>query len=555
MHQQTDGGPPPSATDAAPAPEKPSEGRTLAKRAGTVAGLTLGSRVLGYARDAVLAHAFGAGVAFDAFIAAQTIPNVLRRLVAEGTLMIAFVPLLTEEREKGGLEAMRRFSGAVLGVLLPVLLLLVAAGMAFPEVGVELFAAGFDGERAELAESLTRVMMPFLFFISLVAVAGGALNTVGRFGPPAAAPMLLNVAIIAVVLGFSDRFDAPIEAAAWGVTLGGAAQLALQLPYLAREGLLAWPRVELAHPALRTLGARMLPALFGVGVYQLNMVIIRQIASFLPRGQLSCYFFASRLEEFALGVFAVSISVAALPTLSEHAARKDATAMLATFRRAMRATVLVCVPAMAGLVVLAEPVVGTLFRHGAFDAEAARMTADLVRMMGFALVPIGAVRVMVPTYYAMGDTRTPVIAATASMLTTGGLGFLLGGPFEIHGLTAATIAAAAAQAVLLALLLPGRLRKTVEPTVGRVGGRALLRFSIRCVAASIPGAALAGYLAREGRWTDGSALQNALFLGILGGILLGGYGLGAWILRIEELRWVLSAVGRKLGRKRGGRRE
>lgn len=533
---------------AAPPPGRSGEGRALARRAGTVAGLTLGSRVLGYVRDAVMAHAFGAGVAFDAFIAAQTIPNVLRRLVAEGTLMIAYVPLLTAEREAGGLAAMRRFTRAVLGVLLPILGLLVGLGVAFPEVGVRLFAAGFDGERAALAVLLTPLMMPFLFFISLVALAGGALNTVGHFAAPAAAPMLLNVAIIGTVWGFRGHFDAPIEAAAWGVTLGGASQLLLQLPFLVRARLLVPPSFEPAHPSVRLLGRRILPALFGVGVYQLNMVIIRQIASFLPRGQLSCYFFASRLEEFALGVFAVSISVAALPTLSEHAARKDVDALLRTFRRAVRATLLVTVPAMAGLMVLAEPIVETLFRHGAFDREAARLTAELVRMMGLALVPIGLVRVLVPTYYAIGDTRTPVIAATGSMLTTGALGLVLGRQFEIHGLTAATVAAAAVQVIPLALLLGGRLRRNIAALASGLGAGGLARFAIRCGAAAIPGSVAAGGLIWGGAWSYGTPLWNAVQLGALGGILLASYGVGAWLLGIEELGLVLSAVRRKLRR-------
>lgn len=527
------------------------EGDRLARRAGTVAAFTLASRILGYARDAVLANVFGAGVAFDAFIAAQTIPNVLRRLVAEGTLMIAFVPLLSSEREAGGIAAMRRFTGAVLGVLIPVLLLLVGLGVAFPGIAVDLFASGFDTARAELAEDLTRVMMPFLFFISLVAVAGGALNTVGVFAPPAAAPILLNVCIIAGVLGFASAFADPITAAAWGVTLGGLAQLLLQLPFLARRGLLVRPRLDLHNPALVVLLRRMLPALFGVGVYQLNMVVIRQIASYLPRGQLSCYFYASRLEEFALGVFAVSISVAALPTLSEHAARKDPEALLATFGRALRATSFVTLPAMMALLVLAEPIVGTLFRHGQFDRDSAYLTADLVRWMALALVPVGAVRVMVPTYYAMGDTRTPVWAAFASLATTAGLGQALGARYAIVGLTVATVLAAVAQATLLASLLGRRVRMEVGVPGSASPGLAFLGHAVRCAGAAAPGALAASALADTRTWVEGDNLENALVLGLLGG-LLGVTYLGlARLLQIPEGAIILRALVRRLPRRRG----
>jgi putative peptidoglycan lipid II flippase len=502
--------------------------------------------VLGYVRDAVLANVFGAGVAFDAFIAAQTIPNVLRRLVAEGTLMLAYVPLLAGEQARGGLPAMRRFAGAVVGLLLPVLLVLVAAGAFFPSVLVDLFASGFDAPRAELAARLTRVMMPFLFFISLVAVAAGTLNTVGVFGPPAAAPILLNACIIGAVLLARGRFEPPISAAAWGVALGGLAQLALQLPFLARARLLVAPRLEPGHPSIRRLARRMLPALFGVGVYQLNMVIIRQLASYLPRGQLSCYFYASRLEEFALGVFAVSISVAALPTLSEHAARGDASALFRTFRRAARATTFVTVPAMAGLWVLAEPIVGTLFRHGQFDATAAHLTADLVTILALALVPIGAVRIMVPTYYAVGDTRTPVIAATASMITTGLAGAVLGHRFEIHGLTAATVIAATVQVVLLGLWLPGKVRAAVGAGAAPRADPSVLGHAIRAVAAVVPGAVLAGWGARERTWVGGDNLENAIVLGVLGGLMVASYAGLARLLGLAEVALILAAVRRRL---------
>lgn len=523
------------------------ESGQLARRAGTVAGFTLGSRILGYVRDAVLANVFGAGIALDAFIAAQTIPNVLRRLVAEGTLMIAFVPLLAGERAEGGVPAMRRFSSAVLGLLLPVLVALVGLGMVFPEVWVQLFASGFDAPRAELAANLTRVMMPFLFFISLVALASGALNTVGVFGPPAAAPILLNISIIGTVLIFADRFETPISAAAYGVVLGGIAQLGLQLPFLVKHQLAVGPRMEPNHPAVRALLTRMLPAVFGVGVYQLNMVIIRQIASYLPRGQLSAYFIASRLEEFALGVFAVSISVAALPTMSEHAARKDAAALLSTFERALRATSFITIPAMAALFVLAEPIVGTLFRHGRFDAEAGVLTAQLVRVMAFALVPVGAVRVMVPTYYAIGDTRTPVFAATASVITTAALGFVLGREFEILGLTIATIAAASVQALLLSLWLGPRIRSEVGAGGERGRSVGLLSHAIRCGVAILPGALIVAWLASGRPWLQGDNLQNALILAALGGLLGVLYLAAARLLRLTEGELILGVVGRRLG--------
>ena len=530
--------------DEAAAPQ-PTEGRRLAHRAGTVAGFTLVSRVLGYVRDATLANVFGAGWALDAFIAAQTIPNVLRRLVAEGTLMIAFVPLLAKERKEGGLKAMRGFAAAVLGLLIPVLLGLVLLGLLFPGPAVHLFAAGFDPSRAALAARLTQIMMPFLFFVSLVAVAGGALNTVGVFGPPAAAPVLLNLSIIGCVFGLAGGLNRPIEAAAWGVLVGGACQLLLQIPFLVRSGLYVQPRFDPRHPSVRLLARRMLPAVFGVGVYQLNMVIIRQLASYLPEGQLSCYFFATRLEEFALGVFAVSISVAALPTLSEHAARGDGRALLSTFRRAMRATQFITIPSAVGLGLLSGPIVDILLGHGQFGSEAAELTSELVLMMAFALVPIGAVRVLVPTYYAVGDTRTPVAAATASMLTTALLGWMLADRYQIHGLTGATVAAALVQAGFLGLGLGPRVHRVVGKRSGPEEAPSILGHAVRCVLAVTPGAILAAGFSAAGAWVGLGRVPGALQLAGLGLVFAVIYFGSARLLRLPEVGLLLSVVRRK----------
>lgn len=530
------------------------EGTRVARRAGTVAAFTLLSRILGYTRDAVMAHVFGAGVAFDAFVAAQTIPNVFRRLVAEGTLVIAFVPLLAQEEEARGVEGMRRFTAAVLGLLLPVLAVLTALGMLFPGVLVAAFASGFDGERAQLAEQMTRIMMPFLFFVSLVAVAGGGLNARGVFAPPAAAPILLNVAIIGAVWGVSGGLDAPIEAAAWGVLAGGVLQLLLQLPFLARVGLWVRPTWRPRDPTLRTLLVRMAPAVFGVGVYQLNLVVIRQIASFLPRGQLSCYFYATRLEEFALGVFAVSISIAALPTLSQHAARNDLAAFRRTLNGALRATNFITVPSMFGLFALATPIVSVLFQHGAFQAEDARLTAQLVQVMAFALVPIGLVRVLVPAYYAVGDTRLPVAAAVASLGATAGFGLALREPLEILGLTIATATAAAIQLAVLALFFAGRVEQRLGPPdapgapssmSGLVGhaGRCLL-------AMAVPGA-FAAWVGQALDWTAGE-LGLALRIGALGGAVLVstlGYFAMSRLLGVPEGVRIAQAIRRRFSRR------
>ena len=540
-----------------------SEGATIARRAGVVGGFTLLSRVAGYVRDAAMVNIFGAGVATDAFVAAQTIPYVLRRLVAEGSLMIAFVPLLGAEKRAGGVPAMRSFYAAVLGALIPLLLGLVALGMAFPEVPVGLMAGGFDAERAELANRLTRVMMPFLLFVSLTAVASGALNVQGVFGPPAAAPIVLNLTIIAGAVIGAMWFSVPIMAVGVALSLGGLAQLLLQLPFLSRVGLLVGPKWNPGHPALQTLLVRMLPAVFGVAVYQLNIIVIRRIASELPDpGDLSCYYFATRLEEFALGVFAVSISIAALPTLSDHAARGDRKALIATYRRAIRATNFITVPSAVGLFILAEPIVGVLFRHGRFTAEAGLLTSHLLQIMAVALIPIGIVRVTVPTYYAIGDTRTPVIAATASLFTTAGLGYGLQQDYGIVGLTVATLAAALAQVLVLGARLPSRLRNSFgEGVAPEPGGSvdeastdpatsdpSVLGHAIRCIMAILPGAAVVWFLAQQRVWMEGGNLTGAVLLAGLVGVAAVGYAFVGRRLRLPEVELVWGMVRRRIRR-------
>lgn len=552
-----------------PASSPSGEHTTVARRAGTVVLFTLLSRVAGYVRDSVFGHVFGAGAVYDGFLYALTIPNVLRRLVAEGSLLIAFVPVLTEERKAGGTEAMRRFTSATLGLLIPVLLVLCGLGVALPEVWVTLFASQLDPERRAIAVHLTGIMMPYIVFISLTAVASGILNTRGVFGPPAAAPIALNAVLIVAALFLTGFFALPIEAVAWAFVVGGVLQLLLQVPWVAQNGLLVRPRWELENPGLRRLLARMGPAVLGVAAYQLNVLVIRQIASALPEGQLSCYHFASRLEEFALGVFAVSVSIAALPTLSEHAANQDRARLVGTFRRAVTATNFITVPSAVALGLFAEPMVGVLFRHGQFDASAGRLTADLLQMMAFALPAIGLVRVLVPTYYALGDTKTPVVASVASLVTTTVVGLVTMRAYEIRGLTLATIAAAGVQAVLLAGWLGRRLDRrfpseelTSEVSIASdvseerldSGARGWIgpatAHLMRVVVAVAPGALLGAAWAPSVEWLAGDNLRRAFDLGIL----LGGFGASYLVVGhlfgISEVRLVVEMARRRLRRAR-----
>jgi len=541
------------------------EGRKVIRRAGVVGFFTLISRVLGFIRDALQGNIFGVNALTDAFVVANTLSNFLRRLVGEGALVIAFVPILSEARTTGGKPAMRAFFAAVLGLLIPLLLVFVLLGMMFPGAVVEVFAPGFDPATHAVAEDLARIMMPYILFISLMAMAGGVLNVEGSFAAPAAAPILLNIAIIAFALLLRDRFDAPIEALAWGTTVGGVLQLLLQIPFLAKKGLLVMPRWAPRDPPVLTLARRMGPAVFGVAVYQINLMVIRQIGSYLPGGQLTCYYSATRLQEFALGVFAVSVSVAALPTLSEHASRRDWYRLSATFRRALRVTNFVTIPATLGLLLLSGPIVGVLFRHGKFGADASRITAELLLILGAALVPIGAVRVAVPTFYALGDAKTPVIGAFASLFATVGLGYLLGQRYEIWGLTTATSVSALVQLLVLWAMLRRTIRSRVvadraagtlvelEPQSGPPDP-GVVSHAIRCAIAAAPGIVLAHFLARQREWDRSVALSDNLIAAVplfaLLGMTIVAYFALAKVLRIPEADMVLGVITRRLRRRR-----
>lgn len=523
------------------------EGRKVVRRAGVIAVFTLLSRILGYVRDAVLASIFGASATFDAFVVAQTIPNFLRRLVAEGALVIAYVPILSEERERGGQAAAKRFFAAVMGTLLPLLVLFVVFGVVFPDLVVEAFAPGFNPERAEIASRLTEIMMPYILFVSLMAIASGTLNVLGSYAPGAAAPILHNLAIIAMAVFAGQWFSDPIIAVGVGFTVGGMLQLLLQVPFLAKHDALVLPRFAPSDPGVRVLLKRMAPAVFGVAVYQINLMVIRQIGSFLPDGQLSCYYNATRLQEFALGVFAVSVSVAALPTLSEHAAKKDYGALLATYRRALKITNFVTVPATVALVLMSGPIVRVLFRHGNYSEAAAEMTAGLLQILGLAITPIGAVRVIVPTFYALGDTKTPVIGAAASLASTFIVGHALRGQFEIYGLTAATSFAALVQLLALGLTLTRAVRR--RSTEVRTRSVETFVHGAKALVAALPGVGLSAVLAEAYGFAGGRTLLSGVILLCLVGLAVLLYFVFAKILRLEEADLVIHAIRRRIRRR------
>jgi len=383
--------------------------------------MTLVSRVLGLARDIVFSRWFGASAATDAFFVAFKIPNFLRRLFAEGSFSLAFVPVLAEYRERGDPVAMRSLIDATAGCMLAVLLVLSALGV-FAAPWLVMVAPGFSArpEQLELAGEMLRLTFPYLLFIALTALSGGILNTLGRFAVPALTPALLNVALIVAAVAFSPFFAEPVMALAWGVLAAGVLQLAVQVPVLARHGVLPRPRWGFRHPGVRRILRLMVPTLFGSSVAQINLLLDVLIASLLIEASISWLYYGDRLMEFPLGMFGVALSVVVLPTLSALHARADRGEFRATLDWAVLLGLVIAVPAAAGLAVLAEPIVATLFHYGEFTAMDVEMAALALAAYCLGLPAFIGVKILAPAYYARQDTTTPVrigiIALVANML-------------------------------------------------------------------------------------------------------------------------------------------
>ncbi|MEJ1356297.1 MAG: murein biosynthesis integral membrane protein MurJ [Candidatus Sedimenticola sp. (ex Thyasira tokunagai)] len=421
--------------------------KSLAK----VGSNTMLSRVLGFIRDLVLAHTFGASAGTDAFFVAFKIPNFLRRLFAEGAFSVAFVPVLTEYKEKRSFEELKLFVDRVAGTLGAALLLVTLVGVVGAPLLVMLFAPGFigDGGKLALAADMLRLTFPYLFFISLTAFAGGILNTHNRFGVPAFTPVLLNVILISCALWLSPQMERPVVALAWGVLFAGVAQFLFQLPFLHQIGLA--PRFRLApkDEGVRRIGRLMLPALFGVSVTQLNLLLDTLIASFLVTGSISWLYYSDRLMEFPLGILGVGLATVILPHLSKKHATESPEGFSHTIDWALRWVLLLGLPASVGLLLLAGPMIATLFQSDVFTATDVAMSQRSLMAYSLGLVPFILIKVLAPGYYARQDTRTPVKIAVIAMASNMLLNIILVFPLAHAGLALATTLSACLNAFLL----------------------------------------------------------------------------------------------------------
>jgi putative peptidoglycan lipid II flippase len=472
----------------------------LLKAMATVSGMTLISRVLGFVRDAVIARTFGAGLETDAFFVAFRIPNLLRRLFAEGAFSQAFVPILAEYRTRQGEAETKLLVDRVATLLTLALVVATALGVAAAPLIVYVSAPGFSAtpEKFDLTVAMLRVTFPYILFISLVALAAGILNTWSRFAVPAFTPTLLNVAFIVAALLFAPYFDPPVMVLAWAVFAGGVLQLAFQVPYLARIGMLPRPRLALADPGVRRILILMGPAVIGVSVAQISLLANTIFASFLQTGSVSWLYYADRLMEFPTGLLGVALGTILLPSLAKFHSEAAREAYSKLLDWGLRLTFLLAAPAAAALAVLAAPLIATLFLHGRFGAHDLAMTGQALVAYSVGLLGLILVKVLAPGFYARQNIRTPVKIALVTLVATQAMNAAFIVPLKHAGLALAI----ALGACLNATLLYRGLRRR-EIYVPQPGWRAFLA---KVAAATALMAAALWFAMGPTAWWTGAAL-------------------------------------------------
>jgi putative peptidoglycan lipid II flippase len=516
------------------------EGYKVMRAAGVVSLATLGSRLTGFLRDIVIAYLFGAGPAADAFFVAYRLPNLLRRLFAEGALTAAFVPVFTDALANKGKDEAFRLAQATFSLLALTLLLVCLVGIVLAPCLVLLVAPGFASQEATFAltVTLTRWCLPYIFFISLAALAAGVLNSLNHFFAPAASTILLNTAMITCAVLLAPRVEPAVWSLALGVIVGGPAQMALQMPYLRRLGLSLRPLWQPRMPGVGRIIKLMAPAAFGAAVYQVTVLINTILASWLPTGSVSYLYYADRVVEFPLGIFGIALATSILPSLSRQSTTGEHKILVKTMNFGVRMSMFIHLPAMVGLIVLAEPIAELLFGRGEFGPQSVRATAQALIGYSLGLWAYVGTRTVSQAFYALKDTRSPVKAGAWCLLVNLGASLLLMGPFAHAGLATATAISSAANMTLLMFYLRRRL--------GPLGGRRLLSSSLWMLLASLVMGLATAAVAYLPSWgPEGLPLHKytRLLTAVLTGMAT--YLGTAWALRLPELGELMRVARRR----------
>lgn len=436
----------------------------MAKAAGVVGAATMLSRIFGLLRDVVIAAFFGAGWKTDAFWVAYRIPNMLRRLLGEGALTISFVPVFTEYLQKKTKEESLELASVVFTILSIVLVVISALGIIFSPIIVGIIAPGFinDPQQFALAVFLNRLMFPYIFFIALVALCMGILNSFQHFSAPALSPVMLNIAMIAAALTLRDYFAEPITALAIGVLLGGVLQLVMQWPFLVKFKVKLKTKIDLKHPGLKQIGYLFLPAVFSSSVNTLNVFVGTILASMLPYGSVTYLFYADRVMELPLGVFAIAIGTATLPSFSRHVAEQNIEELKSSLSFSLRLTLFLIIPSMVALMVLSQPIVSVLFQRGAFDARAAILTGQALICYSLGLWAFSIIRVYISAFYSLKDSKWPLKAALIAFGVNIIFSVLLMYPLKHNGLALANSFAVIINIFVLNMALKKKIGKFLD---------------------------------------------------------------------------------------------
>jgi len=503
--------------------------KKLLKAGVVVSVMTLLSRILGLVRDVVIANLMGAGAASDVFFVANKVPNFLRRLFAEGAFAQAFIPVLTQVHTQNDDEQLKDFVAKVSGTLGAIVFITAILGVLLSPVLAALFGMGWfieflnnkpEGEKFELASNLLKITFPYIFFISLTGFAGAILNTLGKFSVAAFTPVLLNVCIIACAYFLTPYLSLGAYALAWGVFIGGVVQLGFQLPFLYRAGLLVKPKWGWSDPNVTKVRTLMIPALFGVSVSQINLLLDTIIASFLMTGTVSWLYYSDRLLEFPLGLFGIAIATVILPTLSRNHVSNDKIGFAKNIDWAFRIIAMLGIPASCALIILAMPLMLVIFQRGEFTVDTAHMASISLMAYATGLFSFMLVKIFAPAFYSRQDTKTPVKYGIITMVANMVFNLLLALPFGYVGLAMATALSGTLNAVLLyrrlAFLDVYKISRETWWFLGKILiGSLVMTVTVQVYSVNLP-------------WEESDFWQRTQYLGL--SVVLGLFTYGAAIL-------------------------
>ncbi len=512
----------------------------MVKAAGVVGGATVVSRVLGLVRDAVMAAIFGATPAADAFFVAFRIPNLMRQLFGEGALASSFVPVYTDILEKEGKSRAGEFASNLFSLLIIVLTIVTCLGVVFAPYLVRVVALGFTpgSEVFNLTVLLTRWMLPYMVFICAAAMGMGILNSHRHFLVPAAAPALLNVAIISAALLVAPNLTVPITALAWGVLVGGVLQLLVMLPPMKSRGVMPGLKVPELSPEVRRMAIIMGPAVLGVAVYQVNVLVDTLLASFLATGSITYLWYGNRMMQFPLGVFGIALATAALPTLSSQVAEGRMEDFRGTVSFSLGLTAFIGIPAALGLIALREPIIATLFGRGAFSAGDVAGAAQALLYYSIGLPLFIGIKILGRGFFALENTRIPFFAAGVALVVNIVLNLLLMGPMGHAGLALATSLASGVNLVILARYFT---RDTGSGWFSLELKKEILFSFVAATLMLLVTGALAGTI----HWMELTTLTRVLYLVGCMGLGIGVYSVTAWILGCKGMKTLINKVSGK----------